>query len=563
MKFKILALLLIALIYSGCKKDYLTRMPLDAMTDYDYWTTEGNVRTFAWGFYPAYFVGYGSGYTWGSYFSGETLNDDFAPSGPNQFTKLVPATGGGWSFTYVRKANLFLDRVSKSPLSTEAKNHWMGIARFFRAMEYSDLVRSFGDMPWYGHVLDVSETAELFKPRAPRTEVMDSVLADFQYAATNVRASDGTKGLTINKYVVLSFMSRRLLFEGTWQKYQNNNQIKATEYLTAAKWAANEVMTKGGYALGSSYRGVFSSLDLAGNPETILYRSYVTALLTHCLNSYVNKEPQTGASKDAIDSYLASDGLPISISLLYKGDKTIQNVMTNRDPRLLESFVPTQLRLNGVSLSYSTSGYACQKFLNESIKDLINGSGSLNDTDAPVIRYGEVLINYAEACAELGTMTQTDLDASINKLRKRAGINMPNLQVVGGLPAINGVTYNDPKRDLTVPSLIWEIRRERRVELMMEGFRYNDLRRWKKLEYTNTTNSDINRGAWIVRADWPTLTSAVTIENNAAAGYIVPAWKPETQRTFTDPRVYLSPLPLDQIQLYKDNGITLTQNPGW
>lgn len=563
MKFKILALLLIALIYSGCKKDYLTRMPLDAMTDYDYWTTEGNVRTFAWGFYPAYFVGYGSGYTWGSYFSGETLNDDFAPSGPNQFTKLVPATGGGWSFTYVRKANLFLDRVSKSPLSTEAKNHWMGIARFFRAMEYSDLVRSFGDMPWYGHVLDVSETAELFKPRAPRTEVMDSVLADFQYAATNVRASDGTKGLTINKYVVLSFMSRRLLFEGTWQKYQNNNQIKATEYLTAAKWAANEVMTKGGYALGSSYRGVFSSLDLAGNPETILYRSYVTALLTHCLNSYVNKEPQTGASKDAIDSYLASDGLPISISPLYKGDKTIQNVMTNRDPRLLESFVPTQLRLNGVSLSYSTSGYACQKFLNESIKDLINGSGSLNDTDAPVIRYGEVLINYAEACAELGTMTQTDLDASINKLRKRAGINMPNLQVVGGLPAINGVTYNDPKRDLIVPSLIWEIRRERRVELMMEGFRYNDLRRWKKLEYTNTTNSDINRGAWIVRADWPTLTSAVTIENNAAAGYIVPAWKPETQRTFTDPRVYLSPLPLDQIQLYKDNGITLTQNPGW
>jgi len=563
MKFKILALLLIALIYSGCKKDYLTRMPLDAMTDYDYWTTEGNVRTFAWGFYPAYFVGYGSGYTWGSYFSGETLNDDFAPSGPNQFTKLVPATGGGWSFTYVRKANLFLDRVSKSPLSTEAKNHWMGIARFFRAMEYSDLVRSFGDMPWYGHVLDVSETVELFKPRAPRTEVMDSVLADFQYAATNVRASDGTKGLTINKYVVLSFMSRRLLFEGTWQKYQNNNQIKATEYLTAAKWAANEVMTKGGYALGSSYRGVFSSLDLAGNPETILYRSYVTALLTHCLNSYVNKEPQTGASKDAIDSYLASDGLPISISPLYKGDKTIQNVMTNRDPRLLESFVPTQLRLNGVSLSYSTSGYACQKFLNESIKDLINGSGSLNDTDAPVIRYGEVLINYAEACAELGTMTQTDLDASINKLRKRAGINMPNLQVVGGLPAINGVTYNDPKRDLIVPSLIWEIRRERRVELMMEGFRYNDLRRWKKLEYTNTTNSDINRGAWIVRADWPTLTSAVTIENNAAAGYIVPAWKPETQRTFTDPRVYLSPLPLDQIQLYKDNGITLTQNPGW
>ena len=563
MKFKILALLLIALIYTGCKKDYLTRMPLDAMTDYDYWTTEGNVRTFAWGFYPTYFVGYGSGYTWGSYFSGETLNDDFAPSGPNQFTQLVPSTGGGWSFAYVRKANLFLDRVAKSPLSTEQKNHWMGIARFFRAMEYSDLVKSFGDMPWYGHVLDVSEAAELYKPRAPRTAIMDSVMADFKFAAANVRAIDGTKGLTVNKYVVEAFMSRRLLFEGTWQKYQANNQAKATEYLTAAKVAAQDVMTNGGYALGSSYRGVFSSLDLSGNPETILYRQYTTALLTHSLNSYVNKEPQTGASKNAIESYLASDGLPISISPLYKGDKTIQNVMTNRDPRLLESFVSTELRLNGVSLSYSTSGYACQKFLNDAIKDLINGSGSLNDTDAPVIRYGEVLINYAEACAEMGTMTQADLDASVNKLRKRTGINMPNLQVVSGLPAINGVTYDDPKRDPTVPSLIWEIRRERRVELMMEGFRYNDLRRWKKLEYTNTSNSDINRGAWIVRADWPKLTSDVTIENNAAAGYIVPAWKPESQRTFVDPKVYLAPLPLDQIQLYKDQGVVLTQNPGW
>ena len=561
MKFKIFILLAITLI-SGCKKDFLTRMPLDQMTDNNFWTTEGNVRTFSWGFYPAYFVGYGSGYTWGSYFTGETLNDDFAPPSPNQFTKNVPASGGGWSFGWVKKANLFLDRVKKVPMSAEAINHWTGVARFFRAMEYSDLVKSFGDVPWYGRVLKETETAELYRTRDSRTLVMDSVLADFKYAADNVRAADGVKGLTVNKYVVLAYMSRNLLFEGSWQKYHNNNLVKATEYFEAAKWAANEVMTKGGYTLSSSYRGVFSSLDLLGNTETIMFRRYETALLTHSLNSYVNKEPQTGVSKDAIDTYLSKDGLPISVSPLYKGDKTINDVMTDRDPRLTETFV-NQIRLNGDAISYSTSGYACQKFLNEAIKDQINGNGSLNDTDAPVIRLGEVLVNYAEACAELGTMTQTDLDNSIKKLRQRPGINMPVLQVIGNLPAINGVVYDDPKRDQTVPSLIWEIRRERRVELMMEGFRYADLRRWKKLNYTDTQlNKDINRGAWIVKAAWPKAKD-VTIENNAAAGYIVPAWKPESQRAFIDAKVYLSPLPLDQITLYKAQGVELTQNPGW
>ena len=139
---------------------------------------------------------------------------------------------------------------------------------------------------------------------------------------------------------------------------------------------------------------------------------------------------------------------------------------------------------------------------------------------------------------------------------------MPALQVIGDQPAVNGVTYDDPDKDPTVPSLIWEIRRERRIELLFEGFRLDDLRRWKKLEYTTTTNSDINRGAWIKKADYPNLKD-VKIESDAAEGYIIPAWKPETQRIFSDPKVYLSPLPLDQIKLYSDIGATLSQNPGW
>jgi len=549
-----------ALFATGCKKDYLTQLPYDQLTDETYWTSEKNVRTFAFGFYAPYFVGYGSSYTGGPYFSRETLNDDFAPAAPDLFPVNVPTSGGGWSFNTVRKENIFIDRVQKVPMSEEAISHWTGIGRFFRGMEYADLVNRFGDVPYFSQPLAENDPA-LYKPRDSRIVVMDSVLADFKFAAEHVRLTDaatGPKGLIVNKNVVLAFMSRIFLFEGTWQKYHNGNAAKATEYLEAAKWAANEIITKGGYALGSSYRGLFSSIDLSANPEMIMYRVYATANLTHTIMSYNNKSSQPGPSKNVMESYLCADGLPISLSTQYKGDKTIQNVMSNRDPRITETFV-TQLRLPGIVANYGTSGYVAHKFLNESLKDATEGSLDLNVTDAPIIRLGEVLLNYAEASAELGTLSQADLDVSINKLRARVGIKMPALQVIGGQPAVNGIVYDDPERDPTVSPLLWEIRRERRVELIFEGFRLDDLRRWGKLKYTDTQdNTDINRGAWIKKSDYPNTSAKI---EGGVEGYIIPS--PNSQRTFTDPKVYLSPLPLDQITLYKDQGVELKQNPGW
>ncbi|RXF68806.1 RagB/SusD family nutrient uptake outer membrane protein [Arcticibacter tournemirensis] len=550
------------LFFAGCKDDFLDREPLDQFSDDIYWKTEKEVSTFAWGFYTAYFTGYGSGFTWGKYFSGETLNDDFAPTTPTAFTKNVPTSGGGWGFTWVRKSNLFISRIDQVPMTDEAKRHWKGVARFFRALEYNDLVKSFGDVPWYNEPLS-EDSPDLYKERDPQVLVIDSILADFKYAAENVRASDnalGPKAQIVNKYTVLAFMSRIFLYHGTRMKYWNINQTKATEYLEAAKWAANEVMTKGGYSLGTGYRTLFNSLDLTGNPEIIMFRQYATAQSTHSLHSYVNKEAQTGTSKNAVESYLCKDGLPISLSPLYKGDRGIANVMADRDPRIKETFA-SELRLPGIASNYSTSGYAVIKFFNETIKDVAEGNSNTNTTDAPIIRYGEVLVNYAEACAELGTLTQSDLDRSINLLRNRNGIGMPRLQVVGDKPAVNDVVYDDPKRDPLVPSLIWEIRRERRVELMMEGFRNDDLKRWRKYEYLDTkVKTDINRGAWIKKSDYPKAT--VTLEGTTE-GYIIPAPKPETQRVFESDKVYLSPLPLDQIKLYKDQGVDLRQNPGW
>ncbi len=557
----------------SCSKDFLEKPPLDQLSDETFWVSEKNVRTFSYGFYTDYFKGYGSGNTWGNFFSGQSLNDDFAPGTPSAYIKDVPATNGGWGYSYVRKANLFLQKIQDMPVSQnmteEAKKHWSGIARFFRAMEYCDLVQRFGDVTWYDQVISEKDTAQLYKPREDRAYIMDKVLEDFKYAAENVRVSDGVEKLTINKDIVLGFMSSKFLFEGTWQKYHKGSAAKAKEYLEASKWAANEVIQKGKYSLGK-YREVFNSLDLSTNSEVLLFRQYEPKILTHSLMNYVDYEPQTGASKSLMDSYLADDGLPISLSTKYKGDKDVKEYFANRDGRMKETY-PDSLRLNApkMSTAYSTSGFVTYKFLNESFVN-----DRFNTTDAPILRFGEILVNYAEACAELATVggepiSNSDLDKSINKLRKRINVNLPDLRVNGDQPIVNGQVYDDPKRDKSVPSLIWEIRRERRVELVFEGFRYDDLRRWKKLEYTDTEmNPEINMGAWIRKSDFdkspkPLPTIVLNKDPKALEGYITPSWQPQTQRKFTNPRIYLYPLPTDQIVLYKQHSIELTQNPGW
>lgn len=567
-KNKILMLFLLALGVVSCEKDFLEVPPQDQFTDETFWTSEANVKTFAYGFYPAYFTGYGSGYTWGKYFSGQSLNDDFAPSNPPRFTQQVPPSGGGWSFSWVRKANIFIDRVQGVDMDEDATAHWTGIGRFFRGLEYHDLVKTFGDVPYFDEEIAENDEATLYKGRDDRAFVMDRVLEDFMYAAENVRQNVGEPGLEVNRDVVLAFMSRVFLFEGTWQKYHENDMGKAAEYLEASKWAAEQLIESNNYSLGD-YRSVFNSLDLSGNPEVILYREYGLGMLTHALNSYNNMEPQTGVSKDAIEDYLAEDGLPIQISPLYEGDKSIDQVMANRDGRIYETFVSDELRVNGVVPNYSTTGYATHKFLNEEIKDDPEGSSNLNPTDAPIIRFGEVLINYAEAAYELSTVgggafTQEDLNKSINVLRARPEVNLPPLELAGDQPAVNGQAYDDPARDPDVPSILWEIRRERRIELMMEGFRLDDLKRWAKLEYVDMVdNPDINRGAWIRKADYPEsdLTNLVLTEGDE--GYIIPAGAEESFRRFEDPKVYLEPIPLDQITLYRNQGYTLEQNPGW
>jgi len=569
---------------SSCSKDFLgddflEKDPLDQLSDPAFWSSEGNIRTYVYGFYHSYFKGFGQGFTRGTLYDGQYINDDFAPLNPNEivvdeFVINVPASGGGWSpalpmsqtptgstsyYSRIRKANHFIQSVPKANLAEEVRDHWLGIGRFIRALEYSNFVNAFGDVPYVDRVL-AEDDPELYRARDSRTYVMDNVLADFKFAAEKVRVTDGPSQQSINKHIVLAYMSRVFLFEGTWLKYHDIDQNKAKEYLEAAKWAAEELINSGAYSISNNYKGLFTSESLKGNTEIIMFREYADGVLQHSAMSYSNLEPQGGVSKSAIDNYLMSDGLPIDVSPLYQGDQTVANALKDRDPRMAQTVVG-ELRMLNTMANYSLSGYSSFKFLNESLKGLPVGRGQLNITDAPIIRYGEVLLNYAEAAAELGELDQAGLDKSINKLRSRADVGLPALQIIGNQPAVGGVTYTDPKKDPSVTSLIWEIRRERRSELIFEGFRLDDLRRWKKLEYADTDkNPNSNRGAYIVKSNFPAeQLSGVTIDG-ASEGYIIPSG--QVKRPVLN-KFYLNPIPLDQITLYKSKGVDLIQNADW
>ncbi len=577
-------LLATAVSFSSCD-DFLTRDPQDTVTDVpSFWNNEENLRTSFLDYYTYFFPGYRSGWNRADNFAETNVadwTDDNAQEVATLFTKVAPTTDAdNWNFEKIRNMNLLLSRIQSSSLGEEAKNHWSGVARLFRAMEYAKLVQKFGDVPYYDAVVGSTDNEQLYRARDPRTTVMDKVNEDLAFACANIRVNDGTKGLTVNRAVAQGFASRIMLFEGTWQKYHANNTAKAAEYLKAAKDYAAALMQTNAYSIAPSYKSLTTSEDLAGNPEIIMYRSYVENVVMHSLMSFQNTEHEMSSpSRSFIDAFLTKNGLPIhqAGNTDYKGKEYAKEIQ-NRDPRLADNIdEESGLRLNGVAAVYAASGYYANRYVN---KDLINkpgGMSSTNTTDAPVMKLNEVMLNYIEAAAELAelgqyTLTQADFDKTINAIRDRQSTQMPHLTLAGNALKVNGVEINDPDRDATVKPIIWEIRRERRVELAYEGLRFNDLRRWGKLEYADMTkNKKLNMGAWINKADYPENAEAlakITLcdENGKIVtgneGYIMPITEVAKMRVMAD-KDYLYPIPVDQITMYENHGFKLTQNPGW
>lgn len=528
--------------------DYLNRGSQIKFNDNNFWTSEGNVKTFCWEFYNR-FVGYSTGTDGDFYFT--TFTDDQASNGMNIFATTAPSSSGFWTYAYIRKTNLLLNRVDKVPMSDEAKNHYKGIARFFRAFEYANLIKHFGDVPWIDTYLDQSQTEEIYKPRTSRDIVVDNILADLDFAAANIRTKAVAEALadknTVNKNVVNALIARVALYEASICKYQNNNTTRAATLFTKAKNAAQLVLDQG-YTLSPNYKDVYSSLDLSSNREVLLYKNYVAGIMTHSVVGYTNSSTMiSGLTKDAIDAYLCKDGLPISLSAQYQGDADVSKTLANRDDRLLKT-VDNVLCYTGTPNTKgftSSTGYKITKFDNPAMspsETLAPG----NTTDAPLFWLAETMLNYAEAAAELGTATQADLDKTVNLLRTRAGV----------APLVITNVPNDPKRDSDVSALLWEIRRERRVELIMDGFRQWDLRRWKKLTYLDPNiKPNIFKGAKIV----PKPSGDPVVDAN---NYIMP-YGTKTRLVDQLTRNYLDPIPTGQLTLYQLNNVVFPQNTGW
>lgn len=595
-KINLIILLVSIVSLSSCSK-YLDRKNLDSFDDANFWTNEQNMRSFAQGAYITYFPGYANAWAWDKYFTTGGFADEFYNT--SIWTNTTATSGNGWSFTNVRRHNLMLERTELLPVSDDAKNHWRGVARFFRAMEYANLVWGFGDVPFYDRSIYPTDKKEiLYKDREPKATVCTKILEDYEYAVANVRYNDGND--QINRYVVLGMMSRDMLQLGTLLKYHGDDAVVAAKLIERSKWASEQLMECGLFTIADDYRGIFASDDLKENKEVIFYRTYVTGKVTHSLVTYSCGafEGQQGVTLKALNNYLSIDGLPIkqSPTYNYNNDKNVRlytEMYKNRDPRLYATLNDT-MRIGGVDNAPGLTGICVTKFTPYVFTTIDNYTGDKNFTDAPVIRLGEIVLNYAEAAAELGQFDQTAADKSINLLRNRAIKKdnkgnvlqkLPKMVISGSNVTANGVVINDPDRDPSVSPILWEIRRERGIELMLEGFRKDDLKRWKKYSYiankeiNNLPNENVMGSYFNYEKYTAKQKENIRKKVNQAALYcpipgdstkiaLNPITSQLNRRDWADgdiifERQYFKSVPKDQMKLYKDNGFTLSQNPGW
>lgn len=604
-----------ALLLSGCN-DVLDRPSLTTAEDDSYWTSEEKVRLYANDFYTNFFVGYSERFNTAGYTPNANymFNDDAViKSTQIQFSRSVPSTLGStkedlmwqsqyagptWNFAWIRKANLMLSRIEKNlsgTLSSEQMGHWQGVGRFFRALEYARMVNVFGDVPYYNKEITNVDKDELYKDRTPRNEVMDQVYNDFKYALENVRLNDGDQ--YVNRYIVAALVSRWALFEASWQKYHYKNNERAVKFLLQSIEAAELVMNSGKYDIVEEFRALFASTDLTNSKDVILYRKYDAAQgVTHSIASSCNMESPTdqGPNLDLVKAFICTDGKDWQTSgLATAKDFSMSNLLKTRDPRFEASFYHKVTAKSRSSYLYVT------KFIPRSVLDYIDMGtspapefkGDKNITGYPVLRYAEVLLNWIEAKAEYATLggpavTQADIDKSVNKIRNRPIADEAKKLGVTKVAAMDLAQLNDdPKRDADVPQLIWEIRRERRMEFAFEASRIIDLRRWKKLAYMDTdANTDLLAGTWV---NFPTDAAeelknenkgklrvlnvagkfVVYDGNNGAqmVGYFYPVENKGRLPFLNIPNVnpYLSPIGINEMTDYANRGYKLTQTEGW
>ena len=461
---------------AGCS-DMLDEYPLDAISPETYYNNADELRSATNQFYGM-FPGAASGYT-----ESADVVCIFNLPAEVQGIRTVPTSGGGWNWEYLRAVNFYLSHSVRCD-DVDAREHFDGIARFFRAYFYFEKVKRFGEVPWFDRELS-STDPELFRPRDSRDFIMDKILDDLTYAINNI--SDKKDLYNVTHWTALALKSRICLFEGTFRKYHGIPGYE--KFLNECATASKLFIDNAPYAIyqtgAQPYRDLFSSMN-AIEEEVILARDYDRSQnVMHEANANTLSPTygRPGMNKKIVNSYLMTNGDRFTDQ---PGYETMQyyDEMQNRDPRLTQTVVgPGYMRINSDAVSSpnfgaSTTGYQITKWVTDASGDGYLGSSN----DYILFRAAEVYLNYAEAKAELGTLTQDDLKISIKQIRDRVG--MPNIDMLAA--NANPDPYlcapETGYRNVTGPNkgVILEIRRERTIELCLEGHRYYDIIRWKE-----------------------------------------------------------------------------------
>lgn len=574
---QISTIVLLSLLIASCQ-DMLNQPPDDAVTSEEFFNTGDDLKAYTNDLYAVL-------PTKSVYMDDSDSDNILGVSAADRLkgTRTVPTDrgSGGWSWGHLRRINYFLENYKRVD-DAAARAQYSGIARFFRAFFYYEKVKRFGEVPWYGEVIDQDDEDLLNKARDPRALVMDSVLADINYAVDNIPAEKKLNQIT--KYTAFILKARIGLFEGTFRKYHDLGNHE--KFLEASASAAKELIDSGAYTLYTNGGPDQAYLDLFARnnqdmTETILAVDYEFGIRTHDLAYRMTAPTQGrwGLAKDLVNSYLMNDGSPFTDQDGYE-TMGFYEEMQNRDPRLTQTTAGPDYSTYGsndpepVNLDITRTGYRVIKALPPKGPQWGSG-GSYNDVI--LFRYAEALLIYAEAKAELGTLTQADLDISINELRDR--VDMPHLNMA------DANANPDPYQENLYENLdqgvnkgvILEIRRERRVELMNEGLRWSDLMRWKegqKVEdpirgiYFSSLgahdfNNDGDYDVYVHDGDDSgapdEVTAKININERPLTGGTSGNLELFSGGTFEEPKDYYYPLPREDLEL-NDN---LEQNPGW
>lgn len=598
----IFATALAAFAFISCDSDFLLKTPETKLTSASFFKSESELEMWTNKFYvdilpsPEDLV--------------EIYADDMMGSGLNNLQKGTRTpSSSSWSastFNPLRNINFFLAEAAKCPDEAALAKH-QGVAYFFRALFYFNKVRQYGDMPWYDTVIGSSDAAALNKPRDPRGYVMMKVLEDLDKAYELLPDKWSSAPVYhVSKDAAMALKARAALFEGTFRKYHAGSEyvpadeqtfdgktISSTWFLNQAADAAATIIGKRSLYTGNtmglatkatnaSYREYFV-LESAEMDETILALGFnVDILVRHGLQ-FDMKNGKRGATQRFVNHYLQSDGKPIQDKA---GWETMQyyDQFQGRDARMAQTLHgPAYVAVGGtgheaLTWDRTVSGYRIIKFISSNDHE----NATTSTTDYPLFRYGEVLLNYAEAKAELGQLTDADVAKTIDVLRERVG--MPKMATVPTVAdPLMKQYYPNAKGDQL--AAILEVRRERTVELCFEGFRQWDLLRWKEGKWITPVSTKGFQGIYfpalgeydldkdgtidicLYKGSKPSTTapSSNVIEIGAnftlsagTSGYLT--YYASEDYAWAEGQDYLWPIPADQRQL---TGGALSQNPGW